>query len=75
MSQPLHLAQITSLSRAPHLPKLARLAMKFAVLVTTWDNRWRSRRQLARLDCYLFDDLGLTRHQAQREALRPLWED
>lgn len=33
----------------------------------------RSRRALARLDDRLLDDIGLTRDQAQREAMKGCW--
>ena len=33
----------------------------------------RSRRALARLDDHLLRDIGLSRHEAETEAERPLW--
>ena len=33
-----------------------------------------SRRQLARLDDHLLDDIGLTREEAAREAARRAWD-
>lgn len=35
---------------------------------------WRQRRQLARLDAALLDDLGLSERQALEEAARPIWD-
>ncbi|MEM9912743.1 MAG: DUF1127 domain-containing protein [Pseudomonadota bacterium] len=34
----------------------------------------RQRRQLARLDDAALTDMGLTRHQAHREASRAFWD-
>jgi uncharacterized protein YjiS (DUF1127 family) len=34
----------------------------------------RSRRALVRLDDHLLRDIGLTRAQAEAEALRPVWD-
>lgn len=35
---------------------------------------WKQRRDLARLDDHMLEDLGLTRHQVKAEATRPLWD-
>ena len=75
MSHPLHLTQIIDLSREAHLPALARWAMKFAVLVTTWNNRFRSRRQLARLEQDRLEDIGWSKNRAMNEAARPFWKE
>ncbi|MDC1275254.1 DUF1127 domain-containing protein [Ascidiaceihabitans sp.] len=37
-------------------------------------NVWRSRRALAALDDAALKDVGLTRHDATREAARPFWD-
>ncbi|MFB9150357.1 DUF1127 domain-containing protein [Roseovarius ramblicola] len=34
----------------------------------------RQRRELAQLDDAILADLGLSRHDAQREAARPFWD-
>jgi len=34
----------------------------------------RQRRELAQLDDAMLADLGLSRHDAQREAARPFWD-
>jgi len=47
-------------------PLVARLHRAF--------QRAAQRRELARLDDALLDDLGITREQAEREASRPLWD-
>ncbi len=55
------------------LPLLARLAVQFAVIVTTWDMKYRTRRQLLRLDDHLLRDIGIERDAACTEARRPFW--
>ena len=37
-------------------------------------NVWRSRRALATLDDAALEDVGITRHDATREAARPFWD-
>lgn len=54
----------------PHRPAIGRI---LSLLVHAFRLR-RSRRSLARLDPHLLCDIGLTRDQAVREALRPLWD-
>jgi uncharacterized protein YjiS (DUF1127 family) len=39
-----------------------------------FSNVWRSRRALAALDDAALKDVGLTRHDATREAARPFWD-
>ena len=55
------------------LPLLARLAMQFAVIETTWDMKYRTRKQLQRLDDHLLRDIGIERDAACTEARRPFW--
>ena len=55
------------------LPLLARIAMQFAVIVTTWDMKRRTRRQLRTLDDRLLRDVGIERDAALTEARRPFW--
>jgi uncharacterized protein YjiS (DUF1127 family) len=35
---------------------------------------YRSRRDLARLDAHMLNDIGLTARQAEDEAARPVWD-
>lgn len=35
---------------------------------------WRERQRLAALDDARLHDLGLTRHEAETEAARPIWD-
>jgi uncharacterized protein YjiS (DUF1127 family) len=39
-----------------------------------WAARSRQRRALSKLDDRLLDDIGLTRQQAEAEAVKPPWE-
>lgn len=63
----------TSLIQSPRLPVLAAVAIAFAYLVTVWDTRRRSRNHLSQLDDHLLRDIGVTPHQALKEAKRPFW--
>lgn len=55
------------------LPLLARFAVQFAAIVTTWDMKRRTRRQLLKLDDRLLHDVGIERDAAYTEARRPFW--
>lgn len=61
------------LGEARHAPKLAVLAVSFAVCVSKWTTRRRTRRALAQLDLWQLDDVGLTARQAQDEASKIFW--
>ena len=74
MSHALQPAHIALLSRKQALPALAQLALRFAVVVTKWDTRWRSRRALKQLEPHLLADIGLTPDQAAQEAALPFWK-
>ena len=67
---PTHLSYLTS---RPALPMIAELAIGFAVLVTKWSVRKRTRRQLSRLDQHQLRDIGLQREEAMREGTLPFW--
>lgn len=64
----LHPAQLALLNAQAELPTLARVAVTVAVLVTKWDMNARTRKALARLDAHELQDIGLTPHEAKREA-------
>ena len=74
MSHALHPAQIAVLNSRSQLPFMAGLAVRFAVAVTTWDIRRRTRKQLRDLPPYLLKDIGLERHAAIAEASKPFWQ-
>ena len=40
-----------------------------------WYDLFRQRRALARLDERMLRDIGITRLDARREALRPFWDE
>ena len=76
MSHALHTAQqIEILNAQAHLPVIARAAVKFAVLVTKWDTRQKTRKTLKALEPHLLDDIGLDRTSALTEAAKPFWQD
>jgi len=75
MSHALHPAQIRILHTQAELPVVASLAVKFAVTVTKWDMRRKSRRALRDLDTSLLRDIGLDRPTAMAEANKPFWRD
>ncbi|MEM1350831.1 MAG: DUF1127 domain-containing protein [Pseudomonadota bacterium] len=56
-----------------HAPKLAVIAVQFAVCVSKWASRRRTRQALAQLDIWQLDDVGLTPKQAHREASKEFW--
>lgn len=55
------------------MPLLARWAVNFAVIVTQWDMKYRTRKQLMRLDDHILRDIGIERDAAYTEARRPFW--
>ncbi len=75
MSHALHPAQINALNSQARLPLLAGIAVRFAVAVTKWDTRRRTRKHLGALDPYLLKDIGLDHISAQAEASKPFWQD
>jgi uncharacterized protein YjiS (DUF1127 family) len=56
------------------LPVTAMIAVKFAVIVTTWATRHRTRLALRQLEPWQLRDVGLTPEQAQLEAARVFWK-
>jgi uncharacterized protein YjiS (DUF1127 family) len=74
MSQALTPAQIVALNSQYSMPVAARLAVWFAVMVTTWDTRWRTRRTLKGLEDHVLNDIGLDHFTAQAEASKPFWQ-
>ena len=73
MSYAIHPAQIAVLAGQSQLPVVAGLAVRFAVIVTEWDLRRRTRQHLRDLPAYLLDDIGLERPAAIAEASKPFW--
>lgn len=56
------------------LPIAAILAVKFAVCVTKWATRRRTRAALRQLETWQLRDVGLTRDDAVTEASRVFWK-
>jgi uncharacterized protein YjiS (DUF1127 family) len=54
-------------------PSAAAFARSAMTALLSWGDRRRQRHALAELDDHLLRDIGLTRHQARTEALRPFW--
>lgn len=74
MTHSLHPAQIAALNEQATLPLLADAAIRFAVTVTKWDQRRKTRRALKQLDKHLLVDIGLDQSAADAEATKPFWQ-
>jgi len=61
------------LMRRTALPMPAQFAISFAVLVTKWSVRRRSRQHLAQLSAHQLKDIGITAHDAYVESTLPFW--
>ncbi|MGL5008788.1 MAG: DUF1127 domain-containing protein [Paracoccaceae bacterium] len=57
------------------LPSLSRLLRNAARLVTAWQDRSRTRRNLANLDPHLVRDIGLEREAVLTECEKPFWRN
>ncbi len=55
------------------LPTPSRLAVKAAWVYLVWVQRYQSRRDLARLEGHLLDDIGLTPQEARVESRKWFW--
>ena len=66
-------ADAFSILSQPGTPVAALMAVKFAVLVTTWATRRRTRLALSQLDTWMLRDVGLTPTQADLESRRVFW--
>ncbi|MDB2369149.1 DUF1127 domain-containing protein [Octadecabacter sp.] len=75
MSPALHAIHLDVLNRANSLPLMARWSVAFAVTVTNWDTRRRTRKHLGRLSDHLLQDIGVTRIKALAECQKPFWQD
>ena len=65
---------LSALTSAQHgLPVPALIAVKFAVCVTKWTARRRSRLALKQMPDWQLRDVGLTPAQAHREASLVFW--
>ena len=66
-------ADALSILSQPGTPVAAQIAVKFAVLVTTWATRRRTRLALSRLEPWMLEDVGLTPREADFESRRVFW--
>jgi uncharacterized protein YjiS (DUF1127 family) len=71
--QALLAANIISYDLGQPAPVVARWAMAFAVIVTKWDSRHRTRKALRQLTDEQLKDIGIERDVAYTEARRPFW--
>ncbi len=69
------MATISRLAPVTPLPPLSRLAFAIAQAVFTWEIRRQARRDLARLDPHLLNDIGLTSRMVDCECNKPFWRD
>jgi len=74
MSHALHPTRLQVLNTANGLPLLARWSMSFAVIVTTWDMRHRTRKHLSDLSEHQLRDIGIDRATARIEAAKVFWQ-
>ncbi|WP_299675072.1 DUF1127 domain-containing protein [uncultured Roseobacter sp.] len=61
------------LNEVKEMPTLAILAVEFAVCVSKWTTRRRTRRALKQLTVWQLADVGLTPEQARAEAAKVFW--
>ncbi|MFT6120446.1 MAG: hypothetical protein ACJAXK_002397 [Yoonia sp.] len=54
---------------------MANFAVRFAVVVTKWDMRSKTRCALKHLDEHLLVDIGVDQSAADAEASKPFWQD
>ena len=47
---------------------------KAAEATQPWHERWRQRQALLRLDDHLLKDIGVSRAEAEEEAVKPFWK-
>lgn len=62
-----------SILTQPGTPIAAQLAVKFAILVTAWATRRRTRLALKQLEPWQLSDVGLTPAEAHLESRRVFW--
>ena len=68
-----HTKALATLSQ-PGIPVAALIAVKFAVCVTSWATRHRTRQALRQLEPWQLRDVGLTPAEAEHEASRVFWK-
>lgn len=66
-------AALAQLSARSSLPAASRVALRLAWVLAQWSHRRRSRSQLADLDDYMLNDIGLSARDAHYEAQKWFW--
>jgi uncharacterized protein YjiS (DUF1127 family) len=56
-----------------HLPLISRLAVNATLVVVTWEQRRRTRRDLRSLTAHMLADIGVDPQVAARESEKPFW--
>ncbi|MCV6585040.1 MAG: DUF1127 domain-containing protein [Marinibacterium sp.] len=69
-----HSQTFTQLIAQDRLPLVAKAAVRFAYVVTVWDQRHRGRVALKHLDPHLLRDIGVAPEDARRESSRHFWQ-
>jgi uncharacterized protein YjiS (DUF1127 family) len=72
-SAPIASPHMAYLNSRPTLPVVAQLAVAFAVLVTKWHMRRRTRKQLRALTPAQLRDIGVSRRDAHYQGTLPFW--
>ena len=68
-----HSRSLAYLNEVKEMPTVAVLAVEFAVCVSKWTTRRRTRRALKQLSLWQLADVGLTPEQARDEAAKVFW--
>ena len=54
--------------------RFTRSLIRLSSLLNLWISRHRQRKQLAQVESFRLDDLGLTPQQVQQEISKPFWK-
>ncbi len=68
----MQLSDTRTLQNRPQ-PALSRVLSNVALLVTTWDLRRRTRKDLRSLPAHMLADIGIDPQIAAHEAYKPFW--
>lgn len=56
------------------LPPASQIAFRLFLLLSTWERRARTRRELSRVPTERLADIGLSATRAEDEAAKPFWQ-
>lgn len=73
-AQDTHALRPTLRARLSAGMSLTELALRSANYLQVWRQRAQGRRQLVHLNDHLLRDIGLTRHEAEKEYSKPFWQ-